>query len=116
MVSVSPILQLEHVQKDRTCLLNLPTVVVPNGWNPGSVRIREPDNSALALQMSLSINGACLGPLLGLFTLGALVPWANWKVWRIRVFTQMARRQNFDATPYRNGLDRLFVALHWASC
>ncbi|XP_025056165.1 sodium-coupled monocarboxylate transporter 2 [Alligator sinensis] len=31
------------------------------------------------VQASLSIHGMCGGPMLGLFTLGIVVPWTNWK-------------------------------------
>lgn len=32
------------------------------------------------VQISGSFFGATIGPMLGLFVLGALLPWANWKV------------------------------------
>lgn len=36
--------------------------------------------SCLYLQASLSIHGMCGGPMLGLFSLGLLFPFVNWKV------------------------------------
>ena len=37
-------------------------------------------NSNKMLQIALSIIGATLGPVVGVFVLGGLIPWANWIV------------------------------------
>ena len=60
------------------------------------------------LEKFITISGTVAGPILGLFTLGAFVPWANYKVLKI---TSFSRDISLDLVACLRVLFTLFFAL-----